>query len=250
MKKHPDGNITPSGRRITSQPQIQNLPGTLAYELEMSVIWRTWNMHNSKVVPVEADQHMMACMQLAKGKGGGFAEMFEAAVRAAPELYTKPIYMYQRKGLTSWVVCDHYKLQELKGQPHLFRTRTLQGMATPLKVWEGAMPESNGKTNYTAILYTDDITTGITIYRSEYPDRTRYEADRFRHMIGQRAEAPCISEYDTEKHSGYKGPKQWFTAEDIKKAWLDAANLFQGCMGQAADPDEADAEEYLKSIQE
>lgn len=207
-------------------------------------------MPNTKVVPFEATSHMIDAMRAVEDKDGSFAEMFEAAVKASPEMYTLPIHMYQRRGLKSWVVCDHFMLQELKGQPHLFRTRTLQGMAAPLKVWEGAMPETNGKSNFTAILYTDDIMDGITIERSEYPDRVRYEADRMRHMIGQRAEAPCITKYDSEKHSGYKGPREWFTAEDIKKAWLDAANLFQGCMGQAADPDEADADEYLKSIQE
>lgn len=241
---------SPTGRISKPEPQIQNLPGTLAYELEMAGTWRTWPMSSTKVVPTEATSHMIDAMRAVEDKDGSFAEMFEAAVNAAPELYTKPIYMYQRKGLTSWVVCERPQFEDLKKHSHLFRTRVLQGMATPLKVWEGAMPESNGKSNFTAILYTDDIMDGITIYRSEYPDRTRYEADRFRHMIGQRDETPCISQYDTEKHSGYKGPKQWFTAEDIKKAWLDAANLFQGCMGQAADPDEADADEYLKKIQE
>jgi len=245
-----DGNITPSGRRITSEPQIQNLPGTPAYELEMAGTWRTWPMSSTKVVPFEATRHMIDAMIAVENKDGSFAEMFEAAVKASPEMYTKPIYMYQRKGLKSWVVCERTMFEDLKKNEHLFRVRVLQGMAAPLKVWEGQMPESNGKTNYTAILYTDDIMDGITIERSEYPDRVRYEADRFRHMIGQRDEAPCISEYDTDKHSGYKGPKVWFTAEDIKAAWLAGANLYQGCMGQCADPDEEDAEKYLKSIQE
>jgi hypothetical protein len=65
------------------------------------------------------------------------------------------------------------------------------------------MPESNGKTNWTAILHRGDVTEGITIDQSEYPDRTRYEADRMRWMIGELAEEPWVLDYDADKHSGY-----------------------------------------------
>lgn len=201
-------------------------------------------MSSTKVVPLEATRHMIDAMLAVENKDGSFAEMFEAAVKAAPEMYAQPVYMYQRRGLNDWVVCDKAQHDRFKGH-QLFRVRTLQGMAAPLKVWEGEMPESNGKTNYTAILYTDDIMDGITIYRSEYPDRVRYEADRFRHIIGQRKDKPCISEYDTDKHSGYKGPKQWFTAEDIKAAYRAGADA-----EVTNQPSEHAATEYLKSIQE
>lgn len=77
---------------------------------------------------------------------------------------------------------------------------------TGLTVWEGTMPESNGKTNYTAILHKGDITEGMTIARSEYPDRVRYEADLVRWLIGERAERPWITDYDDQKHSGYVPP--------------------------------------------
>lgn len=244
-----DGNITPSGRRITSEPQIQNLPGTPAYELEMAGTWRTWPMSSTKVVPFEATRHMIDAMRAVEDKDGSFAEMFEAAVKASPEMYTKPIYMYQRKGMVSWIVCDFLTMQEFKQKPHLFRTRRLEGMAKALKVWEGSMPESNGKSNYTAILYTDDIMDGITIERSEYPDRVRYEADRVRHLIGQRDERPFILDYDANKHSGYKGPREWFTAEDIKAAWVSGAEAYFGEDGMPS-PTPQDAEKYLKSIQE
>src|SRR6188508_2778256 len=56
-----------------------------------------------------------------------------------------------------------------------------------LSVWYGSMPESNGKSNWTAILYRKSeewlggLAEGITIDRSEYPDRVRYEADRMRY---------------------------------------------------------------------
>jgi hypothetical protein len=77
-----------------------------------------------------------------------------------------------------------------------------------LTVWEGPMPESNGKSNFTVILHKGDLTEGICVYRSEYPDRARYEADCFRHIIGDPAfpEKPFICEYDADKHSGYVKP--------------------------------------------
>lgn len=80
-------------------------------------------------------------------------------------------------------------------------------MKENLKVWYGSMPESNGKTNWTAILYKDDdIDSGITISRSEYPDRVRYEADKMRFMIGEITKEPDILTYDDKLHSGYSEP--------------------------------------------
>lgn len=81
-----------------------------------------------------------------------------------------------------------------------------------LTVWCGPMPESNGKSNFTAILMRkgadcfDGIAGGITIERSEYPDRVRYEADRMRYLIGELESEPDILAYDPDKHSGYKVP--------------------------------------------
>ena len=61
-------------------------------------------------------------------------------------------------------------------------------------------------TNWTAILHKGDVTEGITIDRSEYPDRVRYEGDRMRWMIGELDEKPIILDYDADKHSGYAPP--------------------------------------------
>lgn len=80
-----------------------------------------------------------------------------------------------------------------------------------LTVWDGSMPESNGKLNFTAVLMRKDlplfkgVSSGFTIAQSEYPDRVRYEADCVRYLIGELAEKPFILDYDTEKHSGYVG---------------------------------------------
>jgi len=90
-----------------------------------------------------------------------------------------------------------------------------------LTVWYGPMPESNGKSNFTAVLYHkgvegfDIFTDGFTIDRSEYPDRVRYEADRVRWLIGERAERPEMWDkgYDFDKHSGYVEPDRSAPAE-------------------------------------
>jgi len=77
-----------------------------------------------------------------------------------------------------------------------------------LAVWYGAMPESNGRTNWTAILHRKNEPLGdgacITIARSEYPDRVRYEADKVRYIIGELPEEPFVLDYDGDIHSGYK----------------------------------------------
>lgn len=68
-----------------------------------------------------------------------------------------------------------------------------------LAVWFGALPESNGKQNWTAILHRADesMMDGVSIECSEYTDRVRYTADRLRHLIGQLPEAPDILTYDS-----------------------------------------------------
>ena len=81
-----------------------------------------------------------------------------------------------------------------------------------LTVWYGSMPESNGKTNWTAILHRkgEPVYEGvnITLDRSEYPDRVRYEADRMRYLIGELTEEPDILDYDDKLHSGYVYPNK------------------------------------------
>lgn len=78
-----------------------------------------------------------------------------------------------------------------------------------LAVWYGPMPESNGKTNWTVMLHRagEHFSEGITVERGEYPDRVRYEADRFRHLIGELKDEPCVLDYDADLHSGYAGPQ-------------------------------------------
>jgi hypothetical protein len=72
------------------------------------------------------------------------------------------------------------------------------------------MPESNGKSNFTATLMRKGAsmfdTNSYTFALSEYPDRVRYEADCMRYLIGELDRAPFILDYDADKHSGYVEP--------------------------------------------
>lgn len=116
--------------------------------------------------------------------------------------------------------------------------------APELTVWYGPMPESNGKSNFTAILMRKggDMADGHTIARSEYPERVRYEADRVRYLMGELPESPFILDYDSEKHSGYEptvrsiapivAPEQvqW---RNIQKVVRELAAF---CFGSASDP--------------
>lgn len=65
-----------------------------------------------------------------------------------------------------------------------------------LTVWYGSMPESNGRTNWTAIVHRGNLRAGFTIERAEYPDIVRYSADRMRWIIGELDEEPNILEYN------------------------------------------------------
>lgn len=84
--------------------------------------------------------------------------------------------------------------------------------APQLAVSFGPMPESNGKSNFTARLIRkgssrlSGFEDGITIACSEYPDQVRYKADCLRYLIGELAQKPSILDYDGDKHSGYVPP--------------------------------------------
>lgn len=106
-----------------------------------------------------------------------------------------------------------------------------------LAVWYGPMPESNGKTNWTAILHRkgEGIMNGphMTIERSEYPDRVRYDADRVRHIIGELAEEPDILAYDPNLHSGYVKPTPPMPAAEVENQ-----NLRLQCGGMEMEIDQ------------
>lgn len=74
-----------------------------------------------------------------------------------------------------------------------------------LQVWFDAMPESNGKSNWTAILHKGDLVEGFQFARSEYKDRVRYDADCMKHLIGQLPDKPDILEYDGDLKEAVNG---------------------------------------------
>jgi hypothetical protein len=110
-----------------------------------------------------------------------------------------------------------------------------------LAVWYGAMPESNGKTNWTAILHRkgEGLMDGVSICldRSEYPDRVRYEADRMRYLIGALEVEPCILDYDTDKHSGYVKPSCATCQDHGVIGWTTGQTAESFDQGEAPCPD-------------
>ncbi|WP_244996101.1 hypothetical protein [Enterobacter kobei] len=107
--------------------------------------------------------------------------------------YVKDGVHYSVNYANGWNQCRAAMLQGADGKPEL-------------TVWYGAMPESNGKANWTAILHRKGegrCMNGFTIDRSEYPGRVLYAADRVRYLIGEKSERPSILDYDADAHSGY-----------------------------------------------
>jgi hypothetical protein len=96
--------------------------------------------------------------------------------------------------------------------------------AAKLTVWFGAMPESNGKANWTAILHRGDLSEGYTIERSEHHDRVRYEADRVRWLIGETGFQPDILMYDADMLSppGWGHPCGVAVTADLPVKWTGA----------------------------
>jgi hypothetical protein len=117
-----------------------------------------------------------------------------------------------------------------------------------LTVWYGSLPESNGKTNWTAILHRGDVTEGITIDMSEYPDRTRYEADRMRWMIGELADEPWVLDYDADKHSGYAAPTPERADADTAMTDKEIDALWLRVTGFNADDERADIAGFARAI--
>lgn len=111
-----------------------------------------------------------------------------------------------------------------------------------LEVWCNAMPESNGKKNYTAILIRKggNLHDGMTIDRSEYPGRTRWAADRVAWLIGQREDRPCMTEYDHNSRSDYAYP-----ATKLSEAQCVVLTGFTGVLFGKFSTFHADAEKRL-----
>lgn len=108
----------------------------------------------------------------------------------------------------------------------------------PLTVWFGPMPESNGKTNWTAVLMPKGgrIWDGITLERSEFKDRVRYTADRVRYLLGEYEEEPDLLAYDQnlQEHLVQEAAEHDLVSKELAQAlrpFATAAVFFQGMRG-------------------
>jgi len=127
-------------------------------------------------------------------------------------------------------VREFLKAPPLSGEKVLAeRIQAMAGNQPKLAVWYGSMPESNGKSNWTALLHRADESPfrgqTMTIDRSEYPDRVRYAADEVRYLIGEISEEPDILAYDANKYTG--PPRPQMSAENLQKLWDMAGELLK-----------------------
>ena len=178
-------------------------------------------MDREPVAVVEPSDYVTAAQLVGEGPARkAVRELYEGALRISDKLYRHtqqaPVVPEEKpmpNPLSMYAVDAVAAIAEAKGW-NACRAAMLQGKAEPvrlhpeLSVWYGSMPESNGKSNWTAILHRkgECLSTGITIELSEYPERVRYEADRVRHIIGELKEEPDILDYDADEHSGYVNP--------------------------------------------
>lgn len=130
--------------------------------------------------------------------------LFEAVERAVEDARCK-----QNEPVAE-VTVSHLRLgvQWLPHPEGMVGSKLFLHPTSKLKVWFGPLPESNGQTNWTAILYKDnggrfDFTNGFTLAQSEYKDRVRYDADCVRHILGELADQPDILAYDSELMEPY-----------------------------------------------
>jgi len=174
-------------------------------------------------LPIDPTEAMVqAGIDSGKSKPFSYASCFRAMLAAAPQQSLAPA--------ADCPACNGHGLiggcfgqtpesyeevsiacEECDGTGKVAAEGQVSAAAPALSVWYGAMPESNGKSNFTAILNRKDakgfdVFGGFTIARSEYPERVRYEADCVRYLIGEIEKEPFILDYDADKHSGYIAP--------------------------------------------
>lgn len=141
----------------------------------------------------------------------------QRAVLEAAEIGLANMVSYQSSGQTPSI----HEYGQARRALDAVRKALAEGtQAVEIEVWFGSMPESNGRENWTVTLRRKArpegaskhdlhrLMSGVTVYRSEYKDRARYEADRLRHLLGLLDVAPDILDYDADLHSGYVPPKE------------------------------------------
>ncbi|HHX7177146.1 TPA: DUF551 domain-containing protein [Enterobacter hormaechei] len=218
-------------------PRIMNPVSVDADDNFYSWFGREWHEHYQHNQYTTTAKQMLGVMAESAWKAGRRAAMLQGVdneIQHKAAIHDMLCEKYNVESLADFVEWQRNHIAELEAAPpapvgkgenavmpdypgyvmtqrECFQAGVKVGMersAPVLQVWYGAMPETNGKTNWTAMLHRkgQHPWEGITIDRSEYPDRVRYEADRMRHLIGELADEPDILAYDAEAHSGYVYP--------------------------------------------
>jgi hypothetical protein len=180
--------------------------------LDMSDAIRAWRSEVEKYHQITS----LALSAFSDGYEAGMKAILSACAaspHATAAQPAQPPLMDDAQPLTNPVILKNAREDSWVWQTALASREANSPNGPKLAVWYGRMPESNGKSNWTAILHNGDIASGITLDRSEYPDRVRYEADRARWLIGELAEEPWILDYDADMHSGYATPQPAKTFE-------------------------------------
>jgi hypothetical protein len=181
---------------------------------------KTWKERFADQFPRFEVEHcpsdMMACLMAEE-----IADLRAAIAAAREEEWKQHGLKFKREADALWKRVNAAEAEVLD-----LRARLAAPAPVKLEVWYGPMPESNGKSNFTATLKRKSAsmfdTDSYTFQQSEYPDRVRYEADCMRYLIGDLAERPDILDYDADKHSGYIAPQPQAKAPQQPPAGEDA----------------------------
>ncbi len=113
---------------------------------------------------------------------------------------------------SGWDLVENIDTDWLETLPFGTKLYTTPPQHKPLTVRLVSYPESNGKTNWTAMFVRtqpwDGLvgnSGGITIDRSEYWNRVSYNAERARFLLGERNTEPSIMAYGKD----VKTPEEW-----------------------------------------
>ena len=91
------------------------------------------------------------------------------------------------KSYTSAVVVMQKQHETMQAEIASLKAQLAEKEENKVRLWFGSMPESNGKKNYTAILYfrKSGLLSGptFTLERSEFENRVRWSADYLQWML-------------------------------------------------------------------
>lgn len=202
-------DLTPEGYAVESATEtgsVQIYPAAALELVERAPVSAVSAVQVARKIESIADELELE----ASNYEGDFADTVNGCVEALRKLATtvSPPHGAMPEQSADWLK------QEIRMTNEKIAEGSAQVARPALTVWYGPMPESNGKSNFTAILRRKDgkglegMTNSHCLDQSEYPERVRYTADRVRYLIGEIDECPDILAYDADKHSGYVAPER------------------------------------------